>query len=184
LPVCYCLPLTVCQEKNALASELEAAKVEASASVTEKGITMQVLKSRGLLGMMLFLLAATSAAQALERSVSPEGARVYIIAPADGALVNSPVTVKFGLQNMGVAPAGVDRAGTGHHHLLIDLDMVPELNRPLPATDNVKHFGKGQTETVLELSPGVHSLQLLMGNYLHVPHQQAVVSEKITITVH
>ncbi len=145
---------------------------------------MLVCKNRGLLGIMLCLFAAAPGAQEMERTAAPEGASVYIIAPANGAMLSNPVTVKFGLRNMGVAPAGVDRAGTGHHHLLIDLDALPELDKPLPATDHVKHFGKGQTETVLALSPGVHSLQLLMGNYVHIPHQQAVMSEKITITVH
>jgi len=123
------------------------------------------------------------AAWAQERSAAPEGAEVYIISPVDGAVVESPVTIRFGLRGMGVAPAGVASAGTGHHHLLIDLQELPEMASPLPATTQVKHFGKGQTETSLELTPGVHSLQLLMGNYLHIPHQAPVLSEKITITV-
>ena len=123
------------------------------------------------------------AAGAFERSAAPEGARVYIISPHDGAVVSSPVTVKFGLQGMGVAPAGVEFSGTGHHHLLIDLDQLPAMDKPLPANAQVKHFGKGQTETSVKLAPGVHSLQLLMGNHLHVPHKAAVLSEKITITV-
>jgi hypothetical protein len=134
-------------------------------------------------GLVSGLCCIAFAALALERSAAPEGASVYIISPLDGAVVNSPVTVKFGLRGMGVAPAGVAVAGTGHHHLLIDLAELPAMDKPLPANAQVKHFGKGQTETSLKLAPGVHSLQLLMGNYLHVPHQAAVLSDKITITV-
>jgi hypothetical protein len=134
-------------------------------------------------GLVSGLCCIAFAALALERSAAPEGAGVYIISPTDGAVVTSPVTVKFGLRGMGVAPAGVSVAGTGHHHLLIDLAELPAMDKPLPANAQVKHFGKGQTETRLELAPGVHSLQLLLGNHLHVPHQAPVLSEKITITV-
>ena len=129
------------------------------------------------------LLAQIAAAQSLERSAAPAGAEVYFIAPANGAVVSSPLNVKFGLRNMGVAPAGVNMDATGHHHLLIDLDKLPAMDAPLPATGQVVHFGLGQTETTLELAPGVHRLQLLLGNFLHVPHQPAVLSEEITITV-
>jgi hypothetical protein len=110
-------------------------------------------------------------------------AKVYIISPANGASVTSPVTIKFGLSGMGVAPAGVEQANTGHHHLLINLNKLPDLTQPLPATDNIKHFGGGQTEVTLNLPEGKHSLQLLLGNHLHIPHAQPVISEKITITV-
>ncbi|MCZ6830798.1 MAG: DUF4399 domain-containing protein [Gammaproteobacteria bacterium] len=133
--------------------------------------------------VMTGLLCVAVTVPALERSAAPEGAQVYIIAPVNGALVESPVTIKFGLRVMGVAPAGVEVVGTGHHHLLIDLAELPAMDQPLPASAQVKHFGKGQTETSLELAPGVHSLQLLMGNHLHVPHQAPVISEKISITV-
>jgi hypothetical protein len=134
-------------------------------------------------GLVSGLICIAFAALALEGSATPEGPSVYIISPIDGAVVSSPVTVKFGLRGMGVAPAGVEVAGTGHHHLLIDLEELPAMDKPLPASAQVKHFGKGQTETRLELTPGEHSLQLLMGNYMHVPHQAPVLSEKITITV-
>lgn len=110
-------------------------------------------------------------------------ARVYIIAPQNGETVSQTFTVKFGLSGMGVAPAGVEREGTGHHHLLIDLETLPDLDKPLPANDQILHFGGGQTETELTLPPGRHTLQLLMGNYMHVPHDQPVLSEKISITV-
>lgn len=120
---------------------------------------------------------------AVARTPSPEGAQVYIISPADGDTVSSPVTVKFGLKGMGVAPAGVDKASTGHHHLLIDLANLPALDKPLPADANHKHFGGGQTEVTIELSPGKHALQLIMGDNNHIPHEPPVMSEKITITV-
>ena len=84
---------------------------------------------------------------------------------------------------MGVAPAGIDLPNTGHHHLLIDVDKLPNLNLPVPADDNHKHYGKGQTETTLKLAPGKHTLQLLLGNYLHIPHDKPVMSKKITVTV-
>lgn len=92
-------------------------------------------------------------------------------------------TVKFGLVGMGIAPAGVDKDNTGHHHLLIDLAELPPLTEPLPATEQIKHFGGGQTETQISLAPGEHSLQLVLGNYTHVPHDNPVVSEPVTITV-
>jgi len=111
------------------------------------------------------------------------GARVFIIEPANGAVLKSPVKVVFGIENMQIAPAGQDLPNSGHHHLLIDLSELPALDAPLPANDNVIHFGKGQTETTIELEPGDHSLQLLLGNYLHVPHAQPVISEKILIDV-
>lgn len=123
------------------------------------------------------------AVDGLPKTPSPKGAKVYIISPRDGATVKSPVRVRFGLIGMGVAPAGVDVPDTGHHHLIIDLDELPSLDLPLPATDNVKHFGKGQTEAKIELSPGKHTLQLVLGDKIHLPHSPAVISKKITITV-
>jgi len=114
---------------------------------------------------------------------SPSGADVYIISPADGEVVNNPFKVVFGLSGMGVAPAGVDKPNTGHHHLLIDVAARPALDRPLPADEHHKHFGGGQTETTLSLSPGKHTLQLIMGDQNHIPHDPAVISQKIMITV-
>lgn len=110
-------------------------------------------------------------------------ATVYFISPADGQTLSGEVTVRFGLSGMGVAPAGVDAVNTGHHHLLIDVDELPPLDQPLPASDQVRHFGGGQTEVTLQLPPGEHTLQLVLGNYLHIPHDPPVMSEKITITV-
>lgn len=106
----------------------------------------------------------------------------YIISPKDGETVSSPVKVLFGLKGMGVAPAGVDKEHTGHHHLLIDTD-IPPADQPIPSDDNHKHFGKGQTETLLELTPGEHTLQLLIGNHSHMQHPEPVASKRITITV-
>ena len=127
-------------------------------------------------------LAAQEAAE-MARNPAPADAEVYFQAPADGATVTSPVTVRFGLRGMGVAPAGVDLPNTGHHHLLIDVDEMPSFNLPLPATDAIRHFGGGQTEVELELAPGEHTLQLVLGDRLHTPHEPPVVSETITITV-
>ncbi|HYL03913.1 MAG TPA: DUF4399 domain-containing protein [Steroidobacteraceae bacterium] len=126
---------------------------------------------------------AQAPAAALERTPSPPGAEVYIISPKDGARVKSPVLVQFGLKGMGVAPAGVKFENTGHHHLLIDADPPANMGAPLPATDNIRHFGKGQTEASLTLTPGKHTLQLLLGDANHVPHEPPVISRKITITV-
>ncbi len=109
--------------------------------------------------------------------------KVYFIAPADGAELTSPVTVKFGLKGMGVAPAGVVRENTGHHHLLINVTDLPDLTQPLPATEQIKHFGAGQTETELLLPPGKHTLQLILGDATHTPHKTPLISEKITIVV-
>ncbi|NKB38947.1 MAG: DUF4399 domain-containing protein [Gammaproteobacteria bacterium] len=109
-------------------------------------------------------------------------AEVYFISPSNGETVSSPVVVRFGLKNMGVAPAGFDKANTGHHHLLIDTDL-PSMSQPIPNDKNHRHFGGGQTEASIELAPGVHTLQLLLGDFSHIPHATPVVSEKITITV-
>ncbi|WP_417566613.1 DUF4399 domain-containing protein [Marinobacter sp.] len=116
-------------------------------------------------------------------SDAPANAEVYFVQPTDGETVEGTFKVVFGLRNMGVAPAGVEKAGTGHHHLLIDAEVPSDLSKPLPATDHIKHFGGGQTETEITLPPGEHTLQLLLGNYAHVPHSPPVVSEQITITV-
>jgi hypothetical protein len=122
-------------------------------------------------------------ATSLLRTAAPAGAEVYIVSPADGDAVTSPLVVRFGLKGMGVAPAGTDAPKTGHHHLLIDVEEMPSFAGPLPATDNILHFGGGQTEATIELEPGIHSLQLVLGNYLHVPHSPPVMSEQIQIKV-
>ena len=123
------------------------------------------------------------AATVLAREPSPANAEVYIVSPKDGAKVKSPVTVVFGLKGMGIAPAGIKFDNTGHHHLLIDSDLPADLSQPLPATEKSVHFGKGQTETSVTLPPGKHTLQLVLGDSLHIPHDPAVFSKKITIEV-
>jgi hypothetical protein len=133
----------------------------------------------GLLGLAAPALAEDPAP---ERTGRPAQAALYMISPADGATVTSPVTVRFGLAGMGVAPAGVRSPDTGHHHLLIDVDLPPA-GLPVPADDNHRHFGKGQTETVLELAPGTHTLQLILGDHDHVPHEPPLTSPQITINV-
>lgn len=135
-------------------------------------------------GLCATLLGAASSAWAeIPRSAAPADAAVYFIEPADGATVDQTFTVKFGLKGMGVAPAGVDVPHTGHHHLLVDLKQTPAMDQPLPMTDNVRHFGKGQTETELTLAPGKHTLQLLVGDKNHVPLNPSVMSETISVTV-
>lgn len=133
----------------------------------------------------LVLAAATlvSVPAFADRTPSPAGAEVYIVSPKDGAKVKSPVTVVFGLKGMGIAPAGIKFDNTGHHHLLVDADAPADLSKPLPSDEHNLHFGKGQTETSLELKPGKHTLQLVFADALHTPHDPAVVSKKITIVV-
>jgi hypothetical protein len=118
----------------------------------------------------------------LPRSPSADGARVFFISPADGDTVSNPVNIAFGIEGMGVAPAGDATPDTGHHHLLIDTGL-PDLGMPIPADDKHVHFGKGQTETEITLSPGEHTLQMLLGDYLHIPHDPPLTSDRITIYV-
>jgi len=134
----------------------------------------------------LALLIAFCAAPVFAQTPSPEGAAVYIIAPENGATVTGPVTVRFGLTGMGVAPAEIEVENTGHHHLLIDRGPFgegDEASYAIPADDNHKHFGKGQTEVTVDLPPGTHTLQLVMGDHGHVPHVPPVMSGVVTITV-
>ena len=118
----------------------------------------------------------------ITRTTSKAGASVYIISPADGETVSEHFIVRFGLKGMGVAPAGTDKAGTGHHHLLVDGKALPPMDKPM-SKDGIKHFGGGQTETMPMLSPGKHTLQLVLGDKHHVPHHPPLVSKKITIIV-
>jgi len=124
----------------------------------------------------------TAAAPQLERQPSPKGAKAYIISPKDGRTVKKKFLVRFGLRKMGIAPAGIKFPNTGHHHLIID-GAKYDASKPLPMTDNIKHFGAGQTEAMIELAPGKHTLQLVLGDHLHLPHNPPVVSEIITVTV-
>lgn len=141
------------------------------------------LSTLGLAALLCVLPPLALAENSAPQLPAPEGAQVYFIEPHDGATVGQTFTVRFGLKGMGVAPAGVDVPATGHHHLLVDVASLPLLDAPLPATEQIRHFGKGQTETELTLPPGKHTLQLLIGDKNHVPMDPAVISEKISITV-
>lgn len=126
---------------------------------------------------------APPAAPPHKRIAAPPDAYVYIGWPNDGETIHATrFKVWFGARNIGVAPAGVNKPNTGHHHLLVD-SPLPDLNEPIPNDKKHLHFGAGQTETVLELPPGTHTLQLIMGDADHVPHDPPVVSKKITIHV-
>jgi len=111
-----------------------------------------------------------------------QNAALYFVNLKNGDVVASPVLVQFGLRGMGVAPAGIEKAGTGHHHLLIDVAEL-DVNAPIAVSDQLRHFGLGQTEVTLDMKPGQHTLQLLMGDQNHIPHHPVVMSERITITV-
>lgn len=132
--------------------------------------------------IVLILALCAFSIHAQERTPAPENAELYFISPADGATLSNPITVHFGLRNMGVAPAGIKYDETGHHHLLVDTELPP-LDLPIINDANHLHFGKGQTETTLELAPGEHTLQLLLGDFAHIPHDPPVMSARITITV-
>lgn len=142
-------------------------------------------KPRSLRAALLLALVAALAAAAyadVPRVASADGATLYFITPKNGETISGTVHVRFGLSGMGVAPAGVATAGTGHHHLIVDAPLPP-MNLPIPKDATHKHFGNGQTEAVLELAPGEHTLQLLLADANHVPHDPPVVSEQIRITV-
>jgi len=130
----------------------------------------------------LTIMLASLPVLSIAATPSPAGAKESILSPADGATVSSPVTVKFGMQGMEIVPAGTNKPNTGHHHLLIDADLPP-LDAAIPKDANHMHFGKGQTEATIKLAPGNHTLQLLLGDKDHMPHNPPVHSEKITITV-
>lgn len=140
------------------------------------------MKTFRLLLAALTLCAGAAHAADLPRTASPADAAVYFISPKDGDTVSGPVTVRFGLRGMGVAPAGTIAEGTGHHHLIVDAPL-PAAGQPIPNDARHLHFGKGQTETTLTLPPGKHTLQLLVGDHSHIPHDPVVASEVITITV-
>jgi hypothetical protein len=142
----------------------------------------EISMNRPLLAFGATLLATLALAQS--RTPAPTGAEAYIIAPRNGEKIHGPVTVRFGLKGMGIAPAGIKFDNTGHHHLLVDLDVSEvKLDAPMPTTDKLLHFGKGQTETTLTLPPGKHTLQLVFADYQHVSFDPPLASKKITITV-
>jgi hypothetical protein len=135
-----------------------------------------------LLTSLMLVAASATIAHAQDASKAPADAKVMILEPANGATVSSPVTVKFGIVGMEISPAGTEKANSGHHHLLINTKLAdPAVG--IPADDKNKHFGKGQTEAVVELPAGTHTLQLVLGDHNHIPHNPVVQSEVITITV-
>ncbi|MFW2541099.1 DUF4399 domain-containing protein [Primorskyibacter sp. 2E107] len=146
---------------------------------------------RAMIAATALVFAASAApAQQGGETPAPENAAVYFVNLGNGDTVSSPVTVVFGLSGMGVAPAGTEKENTGHHHLLIDRpafgkgeDGMEEMMYGLPSDEHHRHFGGGQTEVTLDLAPGPHTLQLVLGDAGHVPHSTPVMSEQITITV-
>ena len=138
---------------------------------------------RQLLLAFALLLPAMSLVTAGE-TPAPAEAKVYFVNIKDSDTVTSPVKIQFGLSGMGIAPAGTEVPNTGHHHLLIDTTLEGEaLNEAIPMDEHHLHFGKGQTEASVELSKGQHTLQLVLGDWSHVPHKPPVMSERITVTV-
>jgi len=146
-------------------------------------------------GLLVGASVFASAADALKSQEPPKDAKVVIVSPADGATVDKTFTVKFGIEGMALKPAGDQTPHTGHHHLLVDVDkepvadmplptsLMPENNAPLPAGPQVLHFGKAQTEATITLTPGKHTLQLVLGDKYHVPFKPSVESKKITVEV-
>ena len=138
--------------------------------------------------VLFFAVAAEAGAQQDaphdgHRSASPAGAGVSFVELADGDSVPPTFTVRFAVTGMTIEPAGTNNTHSGHHHLLIDLESLPDMYLPLPKTDSVRHFGGGETEVTLTLPEGQHTLQLLLADYAHIPHQPPVLSERITVTV-
>jgi hypothetical protein len=150
------------------------------------------MKIKLMLSIVLMLGAVNLAAEepakensavSSQRSPSSDGATLSFLMPENGAVVPPTFTVKFLISGMGIAPAGSNIENTGHHHLLVDVTQLPAMDQPLPKSDQVRHFGGGQTEVELALAEGEHTLQLLFADYSHTPHDPPVISEKITITV-
>lgn len=140
------------------------------------------MKPGMIFAALVFGLSLPSSGAVSQQSVMPEDAKVYIIWPSDGQVVRGGFWVRMGLSGAGIAPAGVEKTNTGHHHLLINTDLPP-LDREIPNDRNHLHFGMGQTEARLELPPGRHTLQMLLADQNHVPHQPPLYSKRITITV-
>jgi hypothetical protein len=147
-------------------SQQDAAESEPAAS--EKGATSEIVD--------------IAAPAAMPRTISPDGASVFFISPADGDTVTSPVSIEFGLEGMTVVKAGDKQADSGHHHLLVDTDL-PDFGLPIPADEHHIHFGDGSTSTEISLKPGTHTLRLLLGDHLHIPHDSPIMSDPITIIV-
>lgn len=129
------------------------------------------------------MVAVSSVAMAAEKHEHGHKAKVFIVSPANGATVPTTFTVKFGATGVDIVPAGTNQPNSGHHHLLIDTETLPDLHTPLPASTTLLHFGKAQTEAEVTLTPGKHTLQLVLGDYQHVAGDHPLVSKKITVNV-
>jgi Domain of unknown function (DUF4399) len=141
------------------------------------------MKQRHLLALVAVVLAATGGVAIADPKSMPDNAKVYIIWPADGQVIQGgKFWVRMGLSNAGVAPAGIVKANTGHHHLLVDTDLPP-LDQEIPNDKHHLHYGLGQTEARLDLPPGRHTLQMLFADDAHIPHNPPLYSKKITIIV-
>ena len=143
------------------------------------------MKNLATLSILIFALITNLYAHGIDEQEKqykgPASKTAYIVSPKDGETVSQKFKIVFGLKGMSVSPAGIEKANSGHHHLLVDAKELPDLTSPLG--NSVKHFGGGQTETSLTLTPGSHTLQLILADYKHLPHTPAVISKKITITV-
>lgn len=131
--------------------------------------------------MLLILTLASSVTNGA--SQSKEGASVFFILPKDGQTVKNPIQLSFGLEGMKLVEAGINSPYSGHHHLLINVDQLPDLNSPIPADNKHIHFGKGQSTSSINLEPGYYTFQLLFADYLHIPHDKPLISKKISIEV-
>ena len=133
--------------------------------------------------IFLFIVFLFAPIQSYTESYSDKNKRLFFITPSNGEEVTNPVTIRFGIVGMEIVPAGKDKPMSGHHHLLVNVEKLPNMKSPIPADKNHLHFGKGQTETQLNLPSGRHTLQLLLGDYMHVPHEKPLISDKIEIIV-
>jgi len=141
------------------------------------------MSNNKFLFILYFLLIFFPNKNIFTQSLSSNDAKVYIIEPQNNQNVTSPIKIIFGIQGMSLSPAGIDKEFSGHHHLLIDLDNLPNLKQPIPSDAKHLHFGKGQTEAIINLKKGKHTLQLLLGDYSHIPHKNPIYSKKIIIYV-
>jgi hypothetical protein len=140
------------------------------------------MKITRLIALSAVLICLTSAAHA-QGKLAPKDALLYFVWPQNGATIKGGFWCRFGLRNMGVTHAGDDFQNTGHHHLLIDVSEALDPNEPIPQDKSHLHFGSGQTETRIELAPGKHTLQLVLGDAKHYPFSPPIVSDKISVRI-
>lgn len=166
-------------------SQLVSAYMLVVSCLALSGCAMNQQPSQGSAAPTMTLKTTTSTPVIFEtykKVATAEGSSLYFINVKNGDTVASPLNVQFGLRGMGVAPAGVEKAGTGHHHLLVDVAEL-DVNNGIPMDDKHRHFGTGQTEVSIALKPGTHTLQLVLGDQNHIPHHPPLMSERITVTV-